>query len=249
MDIRHRLVAHRGDHETCPENSLPAFARALDAGAEWLECDVQFAGDLTPVLLHDAHLLRLCGIDDHIGRYDRKTITALHVSEPGRLGSAFSDLPLLSLDRFLTWLDKQRPVGLFLEIKPDVLDRGKKPEEVVRVLSPLLSRCRQRIVVISSSPAMVRAAHDCLHRPAGWVAKPGVKPPDAPVEYVFMKKGWLDRVRELHRRGLKVAVYTVNEIHQLADCLDHDADLVETDHFESLVASWIRHGKVHSHGP
>ena len=46
-------VAHRGDSARAPENTLPAFRKALSLGVKRLELDVRFTVDGTPVLLHD----------------------------------------------------------------------------------------------------------------------------------------------------------------------------------------------------
>jgi glycerophosphoryl diester phosphodiesterase len=47
-------VAHRGDSERAPENTLPAYRKALRAGVWRLELDVRFTADNVPVLMHDA---------------------------------------------------------------------------------------------------------------------------------------------------------------------------------------------------
>lgn len=46
-------VAHRGDSSRAPENTLPAFRKALRAGVVRLETDVRFTSDGIPVLMHD----------------------------------------------------------------------------------------------------------------------------------------------------------------------------------------------------
>jgi glycerophosphoryl diester phosphodiesterase len=46
-------VAHRGDSARAPENTYPAFARALAAGVRRLELDVRFTNGDVPVLMHD----------------------------------------------------------------------------------------------------------------------------------------------------------------------------------------------------
>jgi glycerophosphoryl diester phosphodiesterase len=47
------LCAHRGLSLACPENTIPAFAAALAAGAHEIEFDVQTSRDGVPVVCHD----------------------------------------------------------------------------------------------------------------------------------------------------------------------------------------------------
>src|SRR5262245_23006738 len=47
---------HRGSRATCPENTLPSFEQALDAGVSSIETDIHVTQDGIPVLCHDAVL-------------------------------------------------------------------------------------------------------------------------------------------------------------------------------------------------
>ena len=59
-------IAHRGLHnKECPENSLPAFQNAIDAGYP-IEIDVQIIADGTVVVFHDESLSRLTDNDGYI---------------------------------------------------------------------------------------------------------------------------------------------------------------------------------------
>jgi glycerophosphoryl diester phosphodiesterase len=49
-------IAHRGVRDRYPENSLPAFMAALDAGADGVELDVHATADDVVVVHHDANL-------------------------------------------------------------------------------------------------------------------------------------------------------------------------------------------------
>ena len=46
------LIAHRGWAARYPENTVPAFRAALEAGARFVELDVQLSSDLVPVVFH-----------------------------------------------------------------------------------------------------------------------------------------------------------------------------------------------------
>lgn len=52
------VIAHRGDSKVAPENSLPAFASAVKAGADLVELDYYHSADGVPVVFHDADLDR-----------------------------------------------------------------------------------------------------------------------------------------------------------------------------------------------
>lgn len=57
------LVAHRGASDVAPENTMPAIERALDAGVDAIEIDVQRTSDDVLVLVHDTSWRRTTGVD------------------------------------------------------------------------------------------------------------------------------------------------------------------------------------------
>lgn len=48
------VIAHRGASVDFPENTLPAFARAIELGADYVECDVHAGRDGVLVVTHGA---------------------------------------------------------------------------------------------------------------------------------------------------------------------------------------------------
>ena len=60
------IVAHRGASALAPENTLAAFRRAIDDGAEGIEFDVRLSKDGQAVVFHDADLKRIGGHDEKI---------------------------------------------------------------------------------------------------------------------------------------------------------------------------------------
>ncbi len=63
-----RLYAHRGAAAERPENTLPAFRRALELGADALETDAWLTRDGHVVVSHDPTGRRMAGVDRAIGR-------------------------------------------------------------------------------------------------------------------------------------------------------------------------------------
>ena len=65
-ETRPRVLAHRGltfdgSRQVFDENTIEAFAKAIEVGADFLESDIHVTKDLVPVLYHDADLQRLTG--------------------------------------------------------------------------------------------------------------------------------------------------------------------------------------------
>jgi glycerophosphoryl diester phosphodiesterase len=60
------IIAHRGYSSRYPENSVLAFEKAIDAGADYIETDLRFSLDGTIVCCHDPDLKRIAGRADAI---------------------------------------------------------------------------------------------------------------------------------------------------------------------------------------
>lgn len=56
-----KAIAHRGFSSRYPENTMLAFSRALELGADGAEFDVQLTKDGIPVIFHDESLARITG--------------------------------------------------------------------------------------------------------------------------------------------------------------------------------------------
>lgn len=58
VDTTPQVVAHRGASEDVPEHTLPAYRKAIDDGADALECDVRLTRDGHLVCVHDRRVDR-----------------------------------------------------------------------------------------------------------------------------------------------------------------------------------------------
>ena len=61
--------AHRGFSGQFPENTMLAFEKAVEAGADGIELDVQFSKDGELVIMHDETLNRTAGVDGFVKDY------------------------------------------------------------------------------------------------------------------------------------------------------------------------------------
>ena len=64
-DLLNKPFAHRGVHSVYPENSLPAFASAVELGLG-IELDVHLSLDGKVVVFHDDTLKRMTGQDKFV---------------------------------------------------------------------------------------------------------------------------------------------------------------------------------------
>jgi len=126
------VFAHRGGADALPEHTLAAYLRALDEGADGVECDVRLTRDGHLVCVHDRRLDRT---SNGTGLVSAKTLAELDALDFGSWhpaaaigslaeGSQTDEPPipeltkLLTLDRLLTALrDHGRPVRLLIETK------------------------------------------------------------------------------------------------------------------------------------
>jgi glycerophosphoryl diester phosphodiesterase len=61
-----KVTAHRGASGYAPENTIAAFNKAIEMGADYSELDVQETLDGYIVLTHDANLKRCTGVDKNV---------------------------------------------------------------------------------------------------------------------------------------------------------------------------------------
>jgi len=71
------IWAHRGASLRAPENTLAAFALAVDAGADGIECDVHLSRDGVPVVIHDETLERTTDGRGEVSRHALRELRAL----------------------------------------------------------------------------------------------------------------------------------------------------------------------------
>jgi glycerophosphoryl diester phosphodiesterase len=235
------LVAHRGEPETWPENSLAGFAGVLAAGARHIETDVQFTHDGVAVLSHDPSLARMTGHDLVIATTDYADMRDLPAGEPGRFGTRYADLRLARLEDFVALLQVWPQARAFVEIKPQTLDaHGMETivDKVLQMLDPVLSQC----CLISFVPEALAYARTQRPIPLGWVI-PGWTPANqaraaelAP-QYLFCNRKRLPPPAEpLWPGDWTWVIYTVNEVADIAQFTRRGIHMLETNTISKLLA-------------
>jgi glycerophosphoryl diester phosphodiesterase len=158
------VVAHRGASADRPEHTAAAYQRALDEGAEGLECDVRLTRDGHLVCVHDRSLERT---STGTGLVSDMTLAQLRDLDYGawhpswRADGSQGDTGLMTLEDLVTLvLDWNRPVKVFIETKHPVRFGALVESKVLDLLnrygiaSPA-SADLSRAVVMSFSAAAV----------------------------------------------------------------------------------------------
>ena len=95
-ELGHQLViAHRGASSELAENTLPAFERALELGADALELDVRLARDGAAVVIHDAAVDRTTTRSGPVASFDSTQLATLGVPAFREVLRAFPAAELL----------------------------------------------------------------------------------------------------------------------------------------------------------
>jgi glycerophosphoryl diester phosphodiesterase len=84
------VIAHRGDSAHRPENTLAAFAGALELGATILELDVQLTRDGEVIVLHDARLDRTTDRSGDVRAMTLTEVRAASAGYPALFGTAWA---------------------------------------------------------------------------------------------------------------------------------------------------------------
>ena len=216
------VIAHRGASWDEPENTLPAFERAIAVGADFVEFDVQAASDGALVVFHDSELDRLTPLSGPLGH---------------RRLAALREVGIPTLEEVLD-LTAGR-IGVMAELKsPHLYTRHDLVTRTVALLGP------DAVVISFSKPALLEArrarAELRLLQHVGF----GVSIATA-AKYAW-GVGFRDRrvttrgLAKAQALGLATTVYTVNEDDRLRELVHAGVDGVFTDRPDVLRALLAR---------
>ncbi len=162
------VVAHRGFAARYPENTLVALQAALDAGARYVEFDVQLTSDGIPVMFHDDKLTRTTGAQGAVTSLTLSRLRDLDAGYAGRFGDRFQGTPVSTLAETVAMLSARPGITAFVEIKRESLTRFG-PRVVVEKVMGALGQNRGRFVIISFDRTAVERARDAGAAAVGWV--------------------------------------------------------------------------------
>jgi glycerophosphoryl diester phosphodiesterase len=155
-ESRPRIFAHRGltfsgNTHVADENTLEAFELALEAGADYLESDIQVTKDRVPVLFHDRDLNRLIGKKSKISDLSWSELQSIRLPLQGKIPTLEQALQLFPHAKFN--LDIKTPQAEDLGIRT-ILEQNAEDRVLVSSFS---ERSRKRALARSTTPLATSA--------------------------------------------------------------------------------------------
>lgn len=235
------LVAHRGYPLRYPENTLVGIDAAAQAGARWIEFDVQLTRDGVPYLCHDASLKRTAGLDRNILELAAAEFASIDVGEAKRLGGKFAGTHPTPLQELTAWLQRHPRIHAFVEIKRQSLRQfgiDAVIERVMQDLRPALPQC----VVISFDSACLEVARRQGSPAIGWAIENADEETAARAEqfkpdYVFAGDRLFPAAKEALKGDWHWVVYEVQDPEYAKRLAVAGAEFVETDAITEMLAN------------
>lgn len=222
-----QATAHRGDVERYRENTVAAVRSAVEEGADFVEVDVRVTRDGSVVLLHDATLERLWGLDRPVAEVDWAEVAAL--------GSGADRIPLLA-----DVLPVAGDTTLLLDVgEPSVAEAAV---QVVLAAGARVAWCGDLDAMTTvrrlDPEARIWFPWDRRDVPPADVLA-GLRPEVVNSEYVVLSKALVDAV---HDAGLAVACWTVDDADAMRWAFALGVDAVTTNRLSLF-------GQIVSEGP
>jgi len=239
-------IAHRGASAAAPPNTLAAFEKAIELGADGIEFDVHLSADGVPVVIHD---FTVDATTDGSGRVAEMTLVQLKQLDAG---STFD--PAFAGERIPTLEEVLETVGsrllLNIELKTTSLRDNGLERAVIAQIEQHSGGCGQRwrqtaacsndVLLSSFNPfSLRRAKRIAPHIPVGLLYAPDLPLP--------LRYAWLapmvhhearhpeHRMVDTHymawarRRGYRVNTWTVDDPDEMRRLIGLGVDSIITN--------------------
>lgn len=258
-----QVVAHRGASEDVPEHTLAAYRKAIEDGADALECDVRLTADGTLVCVHDRRVNRTSNGRGAVSAMELADLATLDfgswkgqhadAEEPDRFDADPEELSrVLTLERLLQLVaDTDRRIELAIETKHptrwagQVEDRlletlgrfglaGPPPGEPSRVrVMSFSSRSLRRVLLGTPGVPTVFLMQYVLPRHRDGRLPAGVRIAGPGIRILRANPGYVARLK---RAGHQVHVWTVNEPEDVELCVELGVDAIITNRPKQVLA-------------
>jgi glycerophosphoryl diester phosphodiesterase len=226
FEIETEIIAHRGASFAAPENTLAAVEAAIEAGADWVEIDVQQTLDDEIVVIHDSDLKKVGRVPLTVAGSSASELREVDVGS--WFGEEFGDqrVPLLSE---VLELCRDR-VGVNIELKYHGGER-----EMERQVAEIVEAAgmEDQVVVMSLSHAAVRTFRRLRPDWTVGLLSTVVLGDMAGLDVDFLaingRAASRNLVRHAQGHGKKILVWTINDSVGMSTMILRGVDGIITD--------------------
>ena len=145
-ELLRRPFAHRGVHNVYPENSIPAFQRAIDMGLA-IELDVHLSSDGQVVVFHDDNISRMTGANEYIKFLTYEQIKQYKLNDTDYIIPTLQDVFNLVRGK----------VPILIEIKTN-----NDMKKLVPALKQLIDEYEGKVFIQSFNPFVLRRCYKAM---------------------------------------------------------------------------------------
>jgi len=241
-----RIFAHRGltiaaDGSLLDENTIPAFQRAIEVGADYVESDIQVTKDGVPVLFHDDDLKRVAGIESPVHRLTLGEIQAIRLEHGGRIPSLAEALEALPQTKFN--LDF-KTVGAISAGARVIAEHGAQARILVASFSDARGdAAANKLPGVARSAGALRILRAWLANKLGGgillgMALTGMSALQIPVHQGRLRFDSPTFIRRVRKNGTEVHFWTVNDPAEMKRLASLGANGIVTDRADLAVATF-----------
>ena len=231
-----QLVAHRGYRFKYPENTKLSLLKAIEAGAIFIELDVQFSRDKLPIIYHDCNLLRVSGKNKSVFNINRSSLITETASESERLGQTFQLETISPLEDLVSILTQNPAVTAFVELKDESISHCGR-EEMIHKTAGILYEVAENTVIMSFDYQLCLKAREISWPQVGVVLERWsdlnceiinqIEP-----DYIFVDQEMIPRDCDLKSCELlqksNLVAYEIDDIQIGNNLLERGVDILET---------------------
>lgn len=228
-------IAHRGFSSKYPENTMLAFRKAMEEGADGIEFDVHLSKDKIPVIIHDERIDRTCNGE---GRVQDFTAEELQNFNAGKLfGLEQEGVP--TLREYLEYV-QEKSLITNIELKTGVYEYPGIEQKVYDLLREFHAVDK---VIISSfnHESILRMKKIDPNIPCGllvdsWLIKPWEYVKGLGVEYYHPAAYGITKeiVEGFHREGIGINVWFGKEPWDFEKMASMGVDAMITDYPDQI---------------
>ncbi len=229
------VIAHRGASAYEPENTLPAFEKALKLGCKYIEFDVMLSKDDQLYVFHDSALQRRTNGKGLFADTLSNDIDRLNAGKGFKKPPKEASIP--KLETLLRWMQKHG-VQANLEMKPSPTNIEKTVVETLGVLNrvvaaqtpwPLISSFEFKALEYCRSLSPEARLGLLMH---GWEDNWESKASELDCFSIHLatRIATKDRIASIKDKGFKVYVYTVNRKKTARKLFNYGVDCVFSDY-------------------